>query len=517
MATTTDPVKTAASGDRPDSGTALCHPATGPDDTAATPRVVNDRAAQDQQTPPHSPTGDPASSPSERTGSLKAQHKDQKAKPKNKVDPPGGFDATPIPDAPQGYTVKFIFHHAQNLPVADFGTGSSDPFLTATLTTALRKRHREDPDLFFRTRTIRKSLEPDWEQEWIVANVPASGFKLKCRLYDEDWPDADDRLGNVTLIVDNVSESWKGIPQDEFDVKKRSGSKRAYLLSACTSLLIKDHSITPRLALSAVMLGPSDPPHGHMYTVGPTYYFKHFSPMIGRMMGVKVNRNAEDDLSISGSHHGSSEHRGRETEKYDFQATTIQLAGPVPPKLYHRFVEFRPVIGKLFKNKGVRGKILNRALHHQHRRLYSFRSDTEFGTFGPCTEEASLQFLRMVHFDQGGRVFTYVITLDGMMRFTETGKEFGIDLLSKHTMHSDAAVYIACSGEFMIRRLKKPDASEDPEPDQPTHPSQDLPDGPPHSPPPANPRHYQLIIDNESEFCISLSQGLESLCIRDDY
>ena len=52
----------------------------------------------------------------------------------------------------------------------------------------------------------------------------------------------------------------------------------------------------------------------------------------------------------------------------------------------------------------------------------------------------TLQFLKMVHYDQGGRIFTYVITLDGLFRFTETGKEFGIDLLSKHTMHSDVNV-----------------------------------------------------------------------------
>lgn len=52
----------------------------------------------------------------------------------------------------------------------------------------------------------------------------------------------------------------------------------------------------------------------------------------------------------------------------------------------------------------------------------------------------TLQFLDMVHYDTGGRLFTYVITLDGMFRFTETGKEFGIDLLSKHTMHSDVQV-----------------------------------------------------------------------------
>lgn len=119
---------------------------------------------------------------------MKGMLKDQKEKIKTKANPPGGFDSTPIPSAPPGYTVKFTFHRAENLPTADISTGAADPFLTATLSTSLPKRHKEDPDLCYRTRTIRKCLEPQWEEEWIVANVPSSGFRLKCRLYDEDWP-----------------------------------------------------------------------------------------------------------------------------------------------------------------------------------------------------------------------------------------------------------------------------------------------------------------------------------------
>ncbi len=137
-------------------------------------------------------------------------------------------------------------------------------------------------------------------------------------------------------------------------------------------------------------------------------------------------------------------------------------------------------------------------MHKQHNRIYNYDSTTQYGSFKPCSEEASLQFLKMVHFDEGGRLFTYVITLDGLMRFTETGKEFGIDLLSKHTMHSDVATYIACSGEFFIRRLANSDSNEDIEPNEPTHPSEDLPGGPPRDPPPQDPRQYQLIIDNDS-------------------
>lgn len=181
-----------------------------------------------------------------------------------------------------------------------------------------------------------------------------------------------------------------------------------------------------------------------------------------------------------------------------FQANEIQLAGPVPEKLYHRFVEFRPIIGRMFTSHGVRGHILNKVLHKQHKRIYNYDSSTEYGSFEACSEEASLQFLKMAHFDEGGRIFTYVLTLDGLMRFTETGKEFGIDLLSKHTMHSDVATYIACSGEFFIRRLERADGSDELDPDEATHPAQMIPGGPPTESPPRNPRNYQLIIDNDS-------------------
>jgi len=130
--------------------------------------------------------------------------------------------------------------------------------------------------------------------------------------------------------------------------------------------------------------------------------------------------------------------------------------------------------------------------------MYNFDQSTEWRSFEPCSEEAALSFLRLAHFDQGARVFTYVLTLDGMFRFTETGKEFGIDLLSKHTMHSNVASYIACSGEFFIRRLERPDGSDDAEPKEKVHPADEISGGPPQSDPPPNPSFYQLVIDNDS-------------------
>ncbi|RDA85667.1 hypothetical protein CP532_4653 [Ophiocordyceps camponoti-leonardi (nom. inval.)] len=410
--------------------------------------------------------------------------------------PPGGIDKTPLPDAPPGFTLRFCFLRAANLAPGDLSTASSDPYLTATLKAGNPKRHKEEPDLTHRTPTVRRTTEPEWNDEWIVANVPPSGFTLKCRLYDEDSADKDDRLGNVTVKVPGLSASWPGWPAPgrEFGAKKRMMSKRAFVLKGITNLLRSGRHMTPRLTISVEVLGTSQPPHAQMYTVGPTTWVKHFSPMIGRLIGTKVNADENDQQPPPSSSKGKK----KQSEKYDFQANEMQLQGPVPWQLYHRYVEFRPFISSMFLSTGLRGKVLNAALHKQHSRIYNFDQSTEYGTFEPRSEQASLQFLRLAHFDEGGRVFTYVLTLDGLLRFTETGKEFGIDLLSKHTMHSNVAKYIACSGEFFIRRLQRPDASDDPEPGQRTHPDEALPGGPPEDPPPRNPSHYQLIIDNDS-------------------
>lgn len=221
------------------------------------------------------------------------------------------------------------------------------------------------------------------------------------------------------------------------------------------------------------------------------------------------------------------------------------MRGPVPPELYHRFVEFKPFVKRMFTSSGIEGYLLSKALHHQHARVYNFDRTTEYGVLGeePSTE-STVKFLDLVHWDEGGRIFTYVLTLDALFRFTETGKEFGIDFLSKHTMHSDVNIYIAYSGEFFVRRLKhknrptpeehlhsppeSPDGHQQPQhrrhhhsshsnvssgqssehradlpPQSPhdqteEHPPADMDGGPPGSDPPRDPRYYELVIDNDS-------------------
>ncbi|TQS36344.1 hypothetical protein Golomagni_03210 [Golovinomyces magnicellulatus] len=385
----------------------------------------------------------------------------------------GGFDATPIPFAREGYTIKFTFHKAKNLPRSDLSSKLSDPYLTATLTSDLPKRHKSDPDMMLRTPTIHNCLNPKWNTEWIVAGIPSTGFKLKCRIYDEDQTDHDDRLGNVTLKIDRIESGWRGKKHEPFIIKKRTGSKRAYLLHGCTAMLDPDVRLDGSLFLSVELLGISEKPHGRMYTVGVTSFFKHYSPLIGLLAGTKAPNTSEE----YGQHH---------VERYDFQANQFQLQGPVPAELYHRFFEFKPFVKEMFDGSGIRGRLLNKALHHQHATIYKYSSSTEYGIVSPCSNEASMQFLKMVHFGDGWRTFTYILTLDGLLRFTETGKDFGIDLLSKHAMHSDVSVYVAFSGEFIVRRRHNHNQS--------SYQDTDLS----HAQNNEEPSNFELIIDNES-------------------
>lgn len=367
-------------------------------------------------------------------------HKDEHEKKDEQ--PAGGYDSTPIHSASPGFTMKITFHRAQNLPFADFSSLSSDPYLMANVKTDLPKRHKQDPDLIFRTPTIRRDVNPRWDSVWTIAHIPPTGFTMKIRVYDEDAADSDDRLGNVHLHVDGIHEEWPSIKERSYGIKKRMASKRAYLFRGCAALILRNVSMNAQLIVSVECLGRSKGEGGRAYTTGLLPWTRHYSPLIGRLTGTKDSGQAEDGKT--------------KPAKYNFQAIQMQLRGPVPQELYHRYVEFKPFVAGMFNSKSLRGWILNRALHHQHNRIYNFDRSTLYGYFSKPSVDMTKKFLDFVDYDHGGRIFTYVLTLDSFWRFTETGKEFGIDLLSKHTMHSDVSIYIAFSGEFFVRRLKKP-------------------------------------------------------------
>ncbi|KAK1058434.1 hypothetical protein LTR74_013403 [Friedmanniomyces endolithicus] len=435
--------------------------------------------------------------------------------------PAGGFDATAIPERPPGYTLKLVIHRATNLPMADINTLSSDPYVHAQLYSDAPTRHKEDPPIRFRTPTIRRNTEPVWDEEWVVANVPSSGFQLKLRVYDEDPADKDDRLGNVHIYVDSVTDDWPGLKEQSYEMKARMASKRAYIIRMAAVCLRTTKHIRGNLFVSIENLGRTehDGQNGRVYTVGPCRWIRHYDPMLGRMMGMKEAdedgdepKQAKEDTPKQQSSQSHSLPKGSKDEKkvkkYNFQANQMQLEGPVPLQLYHRYVEFKPFVKGMFTSSGIRGFILSKALHHQHNRVYSFDSQTVWGHYaqgahGPDMEPTR-RFLDLVHYDRGGKIFTYVLTLDALWRFTETGKEFGIDMLSKHTMHSDVSIYIAFSGEFFVRKLKHP---RDPPPPDPSR-KNDFDESNDHAgneneeeeeaDPTSDPSQYELLIDNDS-------------------
>ncbi|KAF2863489.1 hypothetical protein K470DRAFT_193144, partial [Piedraia hortae CBS 480.64] len=415
--------------------------------------------------------------------------------------PAGGYDSTPIPPCPSGYTLKITIHGAEHLPMADISSFSSDPYVLAELNSATPTRHKEDPPLRFRTPTVRNSTDPQWNETWIVANVPSTGFRLKFRIYDEDHSNHDDRLGNVKIYVDSLSDSWPGIHKSRNEIKIRSGSKRAYAMRIMAACMHKAKHVRGFLIVSVDLLGRTgdDGQSGRMYTVGPCRWIRHYDPMLGRIT------NTVEDEADEPQPSGTSSKKKKKVKQYNFQANEIQLPGPVPAELYHRFVEFKPWVKRMFTSTGLEGLILSKALHHQHARVYNFDKQTVFGYFpdsdGRTSRELTRQFLELVHWDKGGKIFTYVLTLDALWRFTETGKEFGIDLLSKHTMHSDVAIYIAYSGEFFIRRRRRRGGSIPSEvPTEinagPTPQAYNNTTSSTHTPAPIE--DYELIIDNDS-------------------
>ena len=211
-------------------------------------------------------------------------------------------------------------------------------------------------------------------------------------------------------------------------------------------------------------------------------FVQHFSPLIGHALPIKPNDAPP------------SEERERGLATTSFIANRLQLTGPVPMALRHHYVGYRPFVKRMFTKNGVKGRLLHRALHKQYATIYGYGKNTERGTVEPPDDEGDVgrafaeKFLRMTSFGTQGRVFTYIITLDGEMRFTETGEEFMIDLLSKHSMHADGAKEIAYSGEFFVRlteRCEGPSKAEE---------RDNLADKPQDE----TPNHYELVIDNDS-------------------
>ena len=200
----------------------------------------------------------------------------------------GGYDSTRLRSSKgPTYTIKITFHRASNLPISDFGSCSADPYILAQINTSLPTRRPEDPLFRFRSRTIQRSLDPEWSQTWIVAGVPESGMKLKARLYDEDPDDQDDCMGKVEYETGRLDENWRGPKEQNFKVRKTGANLRAYTLRWCSTVVHRNRELHAHLVMSMEVLGRTKQEMGKVYTLN-NYWFIHYSPMIGRLAGTKL-------------------------------------------------------------------------------------------------------------------------------------------------------------------------------------------------------------------------------------
>jgi len=255
-------------------------------------------------------------------------------------------------------------------------------------------------------------------------------------------------------------------------------------------------------------------------------YTRHFSPLIGHIISGGTAANKTIPKGKKDKPLGAS----------TFIANRLQLRGPPPRALRLRYVGYLPIIQSLFNKRGIRGKILHYGLKRQFKTIYGYNRTTVYGVAGegeidtdasqgrkgkdveegqpPSDEDRSLQdinnpesyseavarqFLEMTSYGTAGRIFTYVITLDSEWRFTETGEEFSVDLLSKHSMHANAAKEIAISGEFFVRKIgEKENSSGDRSQDKERNDNESGSDTTDGNEEDHDPSHYELVIDNNS-------------------
>jgi Ca2+-dependent lipid-binding protein len=134
--------------------------------------------------------------------------------------------------------ILITFKSASHIPIGDALAQSSDPYVLACLTPRVPPSPEHPPfPLTYRSTTKRSTRNPEWNETWHLGGIPAEGFNLKIKIYDEDKPgDFDDRLGVAELLVRELPPaSSDGKPgqehEHELKLQKKKASKRVYVLT----------------------------------------------------------------------------------------------------------------------------------------------------------------------------------------------------------------------------------------------------------------------------------------------
>ncbi|TPX59336.1 hypothetical protein PhCBS80983_g02510 [Powellomyces hirtus] len=282
--------------------------------------------------------------------------------------------------------VTFTFMQATGLPKMDI-IGSADPYFRASI----------DGQVDFCSTCISNTLNPTWNELWIVHRVPVTAI-LSITVFDKD----------IMMLTDElVGKCQISISPGEYH------------------LTILDPLQKPRGTFSfRIHTAPSmcNPPIPQYVFAGPTRYTTHDSPLVGVLT------------------------RLNDTNLYTTWKIHLTLVPVYLPNPTHWNTSYRAA-QQIFS--GPMSWSVREPIKAAHRGLYA-RQPKDRG-FGALT--SGDDWLQLLVGDKGVPkpcMYTYIID-DSTFRFSETGAAFLVDFASKHALHSNCSEFVRYAGEFHLR------------------------------------------------------------------
>ncbi|CAF4155060.1 unnamed protein product [Adineta steineri] len=285
------------------------------------------------------------------------------------------------------------FHGAQNLPKMDL-IGTADPYFRAQI---------DDGQIEFISSCTVNTLNPIWNEEWIVRNVPSTG-KLFVTVYDKDDDTIyDDYIGNFQIDLKPV--------ENEFITIYGPGNiKRGVFELTIISI--------PRSS-DTLNLRP------YMFD-GPVRFSRHSSLTAGRLTKINDERLYSTwEIYLKRIDIYFDKH---EKQKYNsaYQAAKSIFEGPM-------------------------AHAVQSVIKQAHRVLYAKHTTNEFGLLNSNKDLWNL-LIDTNTYNIKPCVYTYIIE-DYTWRFSETGASFFVDFVSKHALHANCSQTVYYAGEFHPRPI----------------------------------------------------------------
>lgn len=289
------------------------------------------------------------------------------------------------------YDMLMTLDRAEGLLRGDF-IGTTDPYIKVAIPS-------KPYPTYYTSKVVKRSRNPVWQDErLLLRNIPP-GAEFTFNLFDKDYLTAHDDLGSAFYTFNPSTDK-----ADEKNVALQLNTKGTLFISI--GYVKSNYDGRARLA-------------------GPIRYSQRCSRTAGMVVG------------------------------------TINDDGPVYPvwKVYlcdipyyfdnvkQHWNEKYDKAQAIFKNRTIRSGITQ-----QHAFIYKHHNVEDNGEL-----ESAADFFSKLNYGKRQdqmRYFTYVI-METDWRFSETGANFLMDMVSKHAMHSGAAEEVFYAGEFCIVEEKE--------------------------------------------------------------